>query len=83
MLRLTDIPQDKLLHFAVCAIISLLSVVGLDLLGLSTAVVAVLTLVVVSVVGLGKEYAIDESPDIWDVVANYAGAIVVLIAYIV
>ena len=79
---LGSIPADKLLHFAVSSILAVVSVAVAHLCGAVPFFALLVSFVVVSLVGLSKELIIDSQPDPWDLVANYAGALVVWAVYL-
>ena len=78
-----SIPADKALHFAVSSIVAVISVAVAHLFGCPPFWVILSSAVVVSCVGLAKEYIFDAVADPWDLVANYAGALMVWIVYLI
>ena len=80
---LGDCPADTALHFAVSSIVAVISVAVTHLCGCPQFWVMISSLIVVSAVGLAKEYLIDTQADPWDLVANYAGAVVIWVAYLI
>lgn len=80
---LGSIPADKLLHFAVSSIVAVVSVAVAHICGAVPFFALLVSFVFVSIVGLTKELIIDSQPDPWDLVANYAGALVVWTVFIV
>lgn len=78
---LGSVPADKAFHFAVSSIVAVVSVAVAHLCGATPFWVFLASAIVVSGVGLAKEYLIDIVADPWDIVANYAGAVVVWVTY--
>lgn len=81
--RIGSVSADKVLHFAVSTIVAVISVAVAHLCGCPTFWVMISSLIVVSAVGLAKEYLIDTQADPWDLVANYAGAAVIWGLYLI
>lgn len=80
---LGDCPADKALHFAVSSIVAAVSVAVAHLCGCPPFWVIITSAIVISAVGLAKEYLIDTQADPWDLVANYAGAVVIWVVYLI
>lgn len=78
-----DCPADKALHFAVSSIVAAVSVAVAHVCGAAPFFVILTSAIVISAVGLAKEYLIDTKADPWDLVANYAGAVVIWAAYFI
>lgn len=78
-----SVPADKALHFAVSTIVAAVSVAVAHLCGCPPFWVILTSAIVISAVGLAKEYLIDTQADPWDLVANYAGAVVIWVVYLI
>ena len=76
-----SVPADKALHFAVSSIVAAVSVAVAHVCGAAPFFVILTSAIVISAVGLAKEYLIDTQADPWDLVANYAGAVVIWVAF--
>ncbi len=79
---LMNIGNDKLLHFAMSAIISAVLVVVMATLHIAPAWVVSAVILAITILGIVKEFTIDKKADWRDIVANYAGAMIVLGAYL-
>lgn len=78
-----SVPADKVLHFAVSTIVTAVSVAVAHLCWANQLFVIITSAIVISAVGLAKEYLIDTQADPWDLVANYAGAAVIWGLYLI
>lgn len=80
---LGDCPADKALHFAVSSIVAAVSVAVAHVCGAAPFFVILASAIVITGVGIAKEYLIDSAADPWDLVANYAGAAVIWGLYLI
>ncbi len=77
---LNTIAKDKLLHFAIGAVLSALTFVVLVLCGVPTWIAVAVAVVVDTVAALWKDYRYDARPDWWDILTTLLGGAIVWIA---